>query len=152
MIASAGSFDLTPNCRLTTARNAHSQVCRLAPTAGGGGGGGVVTFEAVPKGGLLTDTADATVIKVTASLSGLSPNAKHTWHVHDFGDTPADTGGSLTGGHFVGVGVSPPRNEVGNIGGKGSSLSLHNVHVLTLTLALTLEARALLSLDVTPMY
>lgn len=59
----------------------------LAPTQGQTAKGWV-KFEAVEKG-----------IRVTAEVSGLSPNSKHGFHIHEFGDLRSTDGASL-GGHY----------------------------------------------------
>lgn len=38
-------------------------------------------------------------MKVSAKISGLTPNQKHAMHVHEFGDITSDDGSSL-GGHY----------------------------------------------------
>jgi len=62
-------------------------VARLIPTDGNSASG-TITFEAVKDG-----------VKVTAHVDGLTPNSKHGFHIHEFGDiTAAD--GAAAGGHY----------------------------------------------------
>ena len=49
---------------------------------------GVVVFTKVPEG-----------VEVSATVSGLKPNAKHGFHIHEFGDATKSDGASA-GGHF----------------------------------------------------
>jgi Cu-Zn family superoxide dismutase len=62
-------------------------VCVLAPTAGNTAAG-EATFAAT-EGGL----------RVDVRMTGLTPNARHAIHVHEFGDLRSTDGTSL-GGHF----------------------------------------------------
>lgn len=63
-------------------------VAVLVPTEGHKARG-VVTFEPL----------DDDQVRVTARISGLSPNAKHAIHVHEFGDVSSPDG-SRAGAHF----------------------------------------------------
>ncbi|MBI1337758.1 MAG: superoxide dismutase family protein [Phycisphaera sp.] len=49
---------------------------------------GVVKFEQVADG-----------VKVTADIEGLTPNSKHGFHIHEFGDATSDDGTAM-GGHY----------------------------------------------------
>lgn len=62
-------------------------VCVVMPTEGNACKG-VVRFD-----------AENMKIKVTAKISGLTPNAKHAIHIHEFGDT-TDLSGKSAGGHY----------------------------------------------------
>lgn len=50
---------------------------------------GTITFEAIDGGG----------VKVTAEVSGLEPNSKHGFHIHEFGDASSEDGKAM-GGHY----------------------------------------------------
>lgn len=51
---------------------------------------GVVRFSQVEGG-----------VRIVAEISGLAPNSKHAFHIHEFGDvTGAATDGKSAGGHF----------------------------------------------------
>jgi len=67
-------------------------VCVLAPTKGNTASG-KVTF---------TQQADGVLVEAT--VTGLKPNSKHGFHIHEFGDISSEDGSSL-GGHFNPAGV-----------------------------------------------
>lgn len=62
-------------------------VCVLTPTKG----------SAVS--GKVTFTQQADGVLVEATVSGLAPDSKHGFHIHEFGDISSEDGSSL-GGHF----------------------------------------------------
>ena len=62
-------------------------VCVLTPTKGSTASG-KVTF---------TQQADGVLVEAT--VSGLAPDSKHGFHIHEFGDISSEDGSSL-GGHF----------------------------------------------------
>lgn len=62
-------------------------VCVIHPTAGNTAAG-VIRFHDVEHG-----------VYVTADITGLTPNAKHGFHIHQWGDASADDG-TATGGHY----------------------------------------------------
>ena len=62
-------------------------VCVLTPTKGSNVSG-KVTF---------TQQADGVLVEAT--VSGLAPDSKHGFHIHEFGDISSEDGSSL-GGHF----------------------------------------------------
>jgi len=62
-------------------------VCVLTPTKGS-------TVH-----GKVTFTQQANGVLIEAEVSGLAPNSKHGFHIHEFGDISAEDGASL-GGHF----------------------------------------------------
>lgn len=70
------------------AAHIQSAVCVVSPTSGNKCAG-VVRFMAMKDG----------KVKVTAMISGLTANAKHAIHIHQFGDT-TDLSGKSAGGHF----------------------------------------------------
>lgn len=49
--------------------------------------------------GLVMFQEDDGKVKVTATVSGLTPNQKHAIHIHEFGDI-TDLSGKSAGGHF----------------------------------------------------
>lgn len=49
---------------------------------------GVITFDETDNG-----------VTVTATITGLTPNQKHGFHIHEFGDI-SDPAGKATGGHY----------------------------------------------------
>jgi Cu-Zn family superoxide dismutase len=63
-------------------------VCVLSPTSNGEGVAGTVTFTQTKEG-----------LLVEAEVTGLTPNSKHGFHVHQFGDLSKDDG-TATGGHY----------------------------------------------------
>lgn len=67
---------------------AESAICVVVPTEGSDCQG-VVMFQEEGDG----------KVKVTASISGLTPNEKHAIHIHEFGDI-TDLSGKSAGGHF----------------------------------------------------
>lgn len=67
-----------------------SAVCVISPTGEGGDVRGVVTFERV---------ADE-IVRVVADVSGLTPGARHGFHIHEFGDLRAPDASSA-GSHFA---------------------------------------------------
>ena len=62
-------------------------VCAVYPTEGNDCRG-TIRFE---------DTAEG--VKVTADITGLKPNAKHGFHIHEWGDCTGPDG-KTTGGHY----------------------------------------------------
>lgn len=68
--------------------HATKAVCVVTPTQGNKCKG-VVTFETLEDG----------QVKITAKISGLTPNQKHAMHVHEFGDITGPDG-MTTGGHY----------------------------------------------------
>lgn len=72
---------------LTASASSESALAVLQPTDGNTAKG-VITF---------THTKDTTTIR--AEVSGLSPDGKHGFHIHEFGDCSAPDGTSA-GGHF----------------------------------------------------
>jgi superoxide dismutase, Cu-Zn family len=59
-------------------------------------------------------------VRVTGELTGLTPNAKHGFHVHEFGDCSAPDGASA-GGHFAPEGhphgaPDPAQHHAGDLG------------------------------------
>jgi len=63
-------------------------VCVIQPTTNNSVSG-VVHFT----------TLDGGKVEVEARISGLAPNSKHGFHIHQFGDA-TDPGGKSLGGHF----------------------------------------------------
>jgi Cu-Zn family superoxide dismutase len=73
---------------------------------------------------------DGDKVHVTGEVTGLSPNAKHGFHVHEFGDCSAPDGTSA-GGHFAPEGhphgaPDPAKHHAGDLGnvtadGKGTA-------------------------------
>ena len=51
-------------------------------------------------GGIVRFRREGETVHVTGELTGLTPNAKHGFHVHEFGDCSAPDGASA-GGHFA---------------------------------------------------
>lgn len=49
--------------------------------------------------GKITFTQDGDKVKVVAHIEGLTPNQKHAFHIHQFGDCSAPDGASA-GGHY----------------------------------------------------
>jgi len=70
-----------------TATTVSKAVCVLTPTKGS-------TVH-----GKVTFTVQADGVLVEAEVSGLKPNSKHGFHIHEFGDISAEDGASL-GGHY----------------------------------------------------
>ena len=64
-----------------------SAVCVIAPTGAGGDVRGVVRFERV---------ADE-IVRVVADVTGLTPGARHGFHIHEFGDLTARDASSVDG-------------------------------------------------------
>ena len=62
-------------------------VCVLTPTAGSKAAG-IITFLRTDKG-----------ILIEGTISGLEPNSKHGFHIHQYGDISASDG-TAAGGHF----------------------------------------------------
>lgn len=62
-------------------------ICVLTPTKGS------------KVSGKVTFTQQADGVQVEATVSGLAPNSKHGFHIHEFGDISSEDGSSL-GGHF----------------------------------------------------
>jgi Cu-Zn family superoxide dismutase len=65
----------------------HHAVAVMFPTEGNDVRG-TIRFDQVEDG-----------VRVTAEISGLTPHAKHGFHVHEFGDL-SDPAGKATGGHY----------------------------------------------------
>jgi Cu-Zn family superoxide dismutase len=65
----------------------NSAVAVLTPTAGNSASG-VVDLQQVDGG-----------VKISATVSGLTPNGKHAIHIHETGDVSSDDG-SAAGGHY----------------------------------------------------
>lgn len=86
-----------------------SYVVVLSPTSGNIAKG-IVTFEEGP---------DEVVIK--AHVSGLKPNSKHGFHIHEFGDVSASDG-KAAGGHFnpAGLDHALPGEKAGHAGDLGN--------------------------------
>lgn len=84
-------------------------VCVLTPTKGNTASG-KVTF---------TQQADGVLVEAT--VSGLKPNSKHGFHIHEFGDISSEDGSSL-GGHFNpdGVDHGAPDADVRHAGDLGN--------------------------------
>lgn len=70
-----------------TPTTVHRAICVLSSTEG----------NAVS--GTITFTQQADGVLVEAEVSGLKPNAKHGFHIHEYGDISAPDG-MATGGHF----------------------------------------------------
>jgi len=91
---------------------------------------GVVTFTEVDDG-----------VRIQGTFSGLKPNAKHGFHIHQFGDARAANGTSA-GGHFNPEGhphaipMDVPRHvgDLGNIEADGSGNGTYDVSYPDLTL------------------
>lgn len=117
---SEGNVDLA---RLTSA------VAVIAPT-GGNTAHGTVTFEQTAAG-----------VRVTADISGLSPNGIHAWHIHEFGDVRAGDG-TATGGHYNpeghphGLPDQPDRHagDFGNLEADGSGRASKSITVANITI------------------
>jgi Cu-Zn family superoxide dismutase len=65
-----------------------------------------------------TDVADG--VRVTAEFEGLKPNAKHAFHIHEFGDCTG-TDGKSAGGHYnpeghQHAGPDAPMHHAGDLG------------------------------------
>jgi Cu-Zn family superoxide dismutase len=81
-------------------------------------------------------------VRVTGALSGLAPNSKHGFHVHEFGDCSAPDGASA-GGHFAPEahphGAPDPAahhaGDLGNIEADGAGKATIDMLVPGLTLA-----------------
>jgi len=84
-------------------------ICVLTATAGNKVSG-VITFM---------KTAEGTLIE--AEISGLEPNSKHGFHIHQYGDISSSDGKS-TGGHYnpAGHDHSGPDSEMRHIGDLGN--------------------------------
>lgn len=98
-------------------------VCVVGP-AQGQSCHGVVRFEQM--GGEVT---------VTADLTGLAPNSKHGFHIHEFGDV-TDLSGKSAGGHYNPDGnphALPPteKRHAGDLGNVTADASGHAVLTLT---------------------
>ncbi len=50
-------------------------------------------------GKVMFEQLDANRVRITAEVSGLTPNAKHGFHIHEYGDISAPDG-TATGGHY----------------------------------------------------
>ncbi len=50
-------------------------------------------------GEVMFEQIDADRVRITAEVSGLTPNAQHGFHIHEFGDISA-ADGTATGGHY----------------------------------------------------
>ncbi len=106
-------------------------VCVVNPTAGNTCKG-VVRFTAVADG-----------VRVVADLEGLTPNQKHGFHIHEYGDcTSAD--GESAGGHYnpeKHPHGDPAKDEnrhagdLGNVQADGSGKAHHDVTIRNVTLA-----------------
>ncbi len=70
------------------AKDVKQLVAVLTPTKGNKAAG-TLTFTAKGDG----------KVEVVAKVSGLTPNAKHAFHIHEFGDVRGDDG-KTTGGHY----------------------------------------------------
>lgn len=85
---------------------------------------------------------DGDAVRVTGELSGLTPNAKHGFHVHEFGDCSAPDGASA-GGHFAPEGhphgapdpASHHAGDLGNVEADAQGKARIDVKVPGLTLA-----------------
>ena len=64
-------------------------ICLLVPTAGSEVSGYVMFEETDGK------------VRVTGEVTGLTPNAKHGFHIHEFGDLRDMKEGKSLGGHFA---------------------------------------------------
>lgn len=84
-------------------------ICVLAPTEGSSTSG-TITF---------TKTKDGILIE--GSISGLEPNAKHGFHIHQYGDV-SGADGTKTGGHFNphGESHSGPDDSMRHVGDLGN--------------------------------
>ena len=105
-------------------------VAVMTPTAGNGAKG-VVSFEKVNG-----------QIKVVAHIEGLSPNAKHAIHVHQFGDATASNGTSAGGhynpeGHAHGLPATSVRHagDLGNLTADADGNAHYEITVDNVTLA-----------------
>lgn len=70
------------------AKDVKQLVAVLLPTKGNKASG---TLTFTDKGG--------GKVEIVAKVSGLTPNAKHAYHIHEFGDVRGDDG-KMTGGHY----------------------------------------------------
>ncbi|MFK7790517.1 MAG: superoxide dismutase family protein [Phycisphaeraceae bacterium] len=66
-------------------------ICVLTPTTG---------TELKDVRGTITFTRTKTGVLVEANVTGLKPNSKHGFHVHQWGDTSDLESGKATGGHY----------------------------------------------------
>ena len=70
-------------------------VCVLSPTTqavnqdGSNNVSGTITFKQTKSG-----------LEITYSVSGLKPNSKHGWHIHEWGDVSDAQAGNATGSHY----------------------------------------------------
>ena len=88
-------------------------VCVLSPTT---------SSDLKPTGTItLTQTKDG--LRVQANVTGLTPNAKHGFHIHQFGDLSKNDG-TATGGHFDPHGVDHglPKDDQHTTGGHAGDL------------------------------
>lgn len=66
-------------------------VCVLSPTSG---------TELTEVSGTITFTQTKGGVLIEANVSGLKPNSKHGFHVHQWGDISDSASGKATGGHY----------------------------------------------------
>ena len=102
----AGAADAPPPSPVGAAVT--DAIAVVAPTQGQKAGG-TVRFHRQGEG-----------VHVTGELTGLTPNAKHGFHVHEFGDCSAPDGASA-GGHFAPEGhphgaPDPATHHAGDLG------------------------------------
>lgn len=87
--------------------------------------------------GVVRFTQDGDSVKIVADVSGLKPNAKHGFHIHQFGDVSLGNGKSA-GGHYNPdghdhAGPGAPKKHAGDLGNLTADAK-GNAHLeLTLT-------------------
>ncbi|MAE60936.1 MAG: superoxide dismutase [Planctomycetaceae bacterium] len=80
-------FAATGMVGCATTAHEHHAVAVMRPTAGNQAHG-IVTFEQIGDG-----------VRIIANIDGLTPNAQHAFHIHQFDDV-RDPAGKSAGGHY----------------------------------------------------
>jgi Cu-Zn family superoxide dismutase len=138
VLALAAGLGMLASISVTPAQNAPAAapaavraVCVMVPTKGNSVTG-VLWFDTVPGG-----------LHIHGTITGLEPNTKHGFHIHEYGDlTSAD--GSAAGGHFNpthetvhgGPGSGPHMaGELGNVTADGTGTATVDITSPELSIA-----------------
>jgi superoxide dismutase, Cu-Zn family len=123
-LMSALSFAVTAVQQVHADDGAKKAVCIVQPTEGNHCKG-TVHFEAMEGG----------KVKISAKISGLTPNQKHAIHIHEFGDV-SDLSGKSAGGHYnpdkLDHGLPPSeKRHAGDLGNLKANAEGHAEYSLT---------------------